>query len=158
MRGPPGGSVERSSATRAGSSGTDNTGCPMNFARMPRSRNQRSSNGSRHKRTSETAFSFVMRHGAHAQSCGATRLMMRAPVGFNRALSGKFALGESTGTCTATRRDAAQPTISSCNFLTWRIRPIPASPITPSSAVRPSMVAPAASIFGPPHATGSRSG
>ena len=101
---------------------------------------------------------FLIRHGAQAQSCGATRFTIFTPIGLNRADNGKFALGLSTGMWTAIGFARTHSTTRLCSARTSRTLVAPASPITPSSAVRPSMVAPAASIRGPPKATGSMSG
>ena len=75
----------------------DVLGAAMKRAGTPCVLNQPSSNGSRQRTRSVRRRSLWTRHGAHAQSWGATRWTIFRPCSRDILQTGKFAPGESTG-------------------------------------------------------------
>ena len=102
---------------------------------------------------------FRMRHGAHAQSCGATRFTTREPPPaprpwrFIHDAMCQLAAGLSTGTWTSTGLAATHARISRTMRRTSRILRRPTSVIAPSRAVSPTSSHPASRMRGPPHPT-----
>ena len=136
----------------------------MKCARTPRDRNHSSSNGSRQRIASLVRRHFRIRHGAHAQSCGATKFTTREPPAeprpccFIHEAMCQFAAGLSTGTCTSTGLTAAHARIFATMRRTSEIFFNPTSVMAPSRAVSPAISHPAARILGPPQPTTRTSG